>query len=606
MNIMGKAIVGIMPRGGMMWMLFSCLFILLPSMAQVRVARYYGNREAAVTFTFDDGLQEHYTMMFPRLKQLGLKASFGIIGSKVGSNWKGVPTMTWEQLREMAADGQEITSHGWAHHAVIKLTGEALRYEVQHNDSVIYEHLGFFPRTYFYPGNRKTDEAVAFCSQNRVGTRMFQGSFGSKRDSAWVQRTLARTLKNGEWTVWMTHGITKGYDAFPDPQLLWNTISQVAAMQDRLWVATLHDALAYIAERDTIVLDVKQGKNEITVTPGMPLDKHIFNHPLTLIVDGNVAEATQHGRKLAVTVMNGKTLVDIDPYGGKIKMRMAAVKHVSLPRRGDNIVILTAGQSNTDGRVMNDELPQRILQNKYKLCQWSFGSGPLSGAGRFETFWPRMDHPRNPHRWAYDAVVYYEIEQALQKPFYVIKESLGGTAIDTTCQSTGKMYWSANPEFLARTAAADKGGQSLLKAFTDNIGACIDQQLSRLEGGYDIRVLLWHQGESDRKAPWRYYENLKAVVAYVRNYLVAKTGDATYALLPVVCGTYAKNSRGYKKEIVDALYRLQSEDANFHVVDVSDATLRDDKMHFDAAGAELLGLRMYDKLVEIGVIGTKR
>lgn len=288
----------------------------------VHVAKYYGDREAALTFTFDDGLQEHYTEVFPRLRQLGLKASFGIIGSKVGSDWKKIPTMTWEQLREMAADGQEITSHGWQHRALLKLTGESLRYEVQHNDTVIYEHLGFYPRTYFYPGNRKTDEGVALCSQHRVGTRMFQGSFGSKRDSAWVQRTLARTLKKGEWTVWMTHGISVGYDAFPDPQLLWNTMEQVAGMQDRLWVATLHDALAYIAERDTVQLDVKQQKNTLTVTPKSPLDKQLFSHPLTLIVDGEATEARQGRKTLPVTRKGAKSLFDFDPNGGKIVVKM--------------------------------------------------------------------------------------------------------------------------------------------------------------------------------------------------------------------------------------------------------------------------------------------
>ena len=33
------------------------------------------------------------------------------------------------------------------------------------------------------------------------------------------------------------------------------------------------------------------------------------------------------------------------------------------------VVILTAGQSNTDGRVMNSELPAEIQQQKYKYCQ---------------------------------------------------------------------------------------------------------------------------------------------------------------------------------------------------------------------------------------------
>lgn len=266
-------------------------------------------------------------------------------------------------------------------------------------------------------------------------------------------------------------------------------------------------------------------------------------------------------------------------------------------------VILTAGQSNTDGRVMNTELPSYIQQNKYQYCQWSYGSGTESGNGTFELFWPRMVHPRNPHRWAYDAVVYYELEQAWQKPFYVIKESLGGTAIDTTCQSTQQMYWSAYPEYLSHTEAADKGGKSLLKAFTENIGACIDRQLSQLPQGYEFKVMLWHQGESDRKAPKRYHDNLKAVITYVRDYLVQKTGNRKYSQLPIVCGTYSHQSRGYKKDIEDALYQLEKEDRNFYVVDISDGTLRQDNIHFDAAGAELLGKRMYDKLVEIGIVG---
>lgn len=300
------------------------LLAVLTATAQpdVRVAKYYGDREGALTFTFDDGLGEHFTEVFPRLKALGLKASFGIIGSKVGGEWKGNPTVTWAQLREMAADGQEITSHGFRHNAVIKLQGEALRYEVQHNDTLIYDSVGIFPRTYFYPGNRKTDEGVAFCSRDRVGTRMFQGSFGSKRDSAWVGRTIERTLKKHEWTVWMTHGISRGYDAFPNPQLLWDTMQKVAAMQDRLWICTLHDGLAYTAERDTVQIDVKQDKKgNLVVTPSLPLDKKLFCHPLTLVVDAQVAEAVQGKRKLAIEDRNGKSLINFDPHGGKINLK---------------------------------------------------------------------------------------------------------------------------------------------------------------------------------------------------------------------------------------------------------------------------------------------
>ena len=84
-------------------------------------------------------------------------------------------------------------------------------------------------------------------------------------------------------------------------------------------------------------------------------------------------------------------------------------------------IIITAGQSNTDGRVLNNALPDYIQQNKYKYCQWCYGSAGQQITGKFETFWPRMVHKARPGRWAYDAVTYYWLEQALQKEFYVIK-----------------------------------------------------------------------------------------------------------------------------------------------------------------------------------------
>jgi len=262
-------------------------------------------------------------------------------------------------------------------------------------------------------------------------------------------------------------------------------------------------------------------------------------------------------------------------------------------------VIIIAGQSNTDGRVSNDELPDYIKQQGYRHCWWSYGSDTISGGGRFERFWPRVAKPDNTQRWGYDAVVYYLIDQHINRNFYVIKESLGGTAIDTACASTSGMYWSASPGFLASTDAADKGGKSLLKAFTENIGACIDNELSHLKEGYEVKAFLWHQGESDKKMAAHYYENLKAVLAYVRDYLVKKTGDERYASLPFVCGTYSLKSRDRSEQVVDALHRLADEDAHFHVVDIEDATVQPDRLHFDRTGAELLGHRIYKRLTEI-------
>ena len=265
-------------------------------------------------------------------------------------------------------------------------------------------------------------------------------------------------------------------------------------------------------------------------------------------------------------------------------------------------VIITAGQSNADGRVDNKMLPRFVKDHGYRYCQWSYGCASLSGKGEFKPYYPWIEGLQPHDKWGFDAIVYYEIEQLLKEPFYVIKETLGGTSIDTLCKSRKQMHWCADDHWLKRNESADKGGKSLLKALTNNIGECIDKQLSKLPQGYDIRVMLWHQGESDAQQAGNYYENLKKVVAYVRHYLVEKTGKEKYARLPFVCGTYAKKGRGYHRQVVEALYRLAKEDKNFHVVDASDATLLADNIHFDHRGAELLGKRMFRRLVEKNII----
>lgn len=268
-------------------------------------------------------------------------------------------------------------------------------------------------------------------------------------------------------------------------------------------------------------------------------------------------------------------------------------------------VIITAGQSNTDGRVLNEQLPAYIQQNKYKHCYWCYGSGGqyVTGQGEFKLFWPQIVHKTRPGRWAYDAVTYYWLEQSLKWDFYVVKWSLGGTAIDTGCPSTSGKYWSADPQWLSHNTSTATGGKSLLLSFTEEIAACIDGQLSQLPEGYDIKAFLWHQGESDRRKGANYYANLKGVVTYVRNFLVKKTGEKKYRKLPFICGTVSRKNKQYSADVEKAMYRLAGEDKHFYVIDMSKADLQRDQLHFTAPWAEYLGIAMYNKLVDLKAAG---
>lgn len=293
------------------FMIMACAFFSMHGVAQkVEVARFLNDRPAALSFTFDDGTEDHYTVVFQTLKRFGLKGSFALIGSRVGGvtsgKYKNIPCMSWEQAREMAEHGQEMTSHGYGHRNVEGLSEDDLRYEVQHNDTLIFEKTGVFPRTYIYPGNRKTDAAVAFCNRDRVCTRTYQISMGGKRDVEWFDKYARELIDNGKWGVTMTHAIYYGYDHFNDSTMFFRIMDRASSLRDSIWIAPLRDVGAYVTERDSVKLSIKVKRGEVIIKPKLNLDRKIYNQPLTILVDGIPYNIDPYARKIKIPVGNQK------------------------------------------------------------------------------------------------------------------------------------------------------------------------------------------------------------------------------------------------------------------------------------------------------------
>ena len=270
-------------------------------------------------------------------------------------------------------------------------------------------------------------------------------------------------------------------------------------------------------------------------------------------------------------------------------------------------VFLMAGQSNADGRPAISTMPQYIQDyttgGGSKFCYWSYANGTDAAwqmfGGKLTPYMPYTDN-NTTSRCGFDGIVYHLIEEALHERFYVIKESRGGTAIDTRCSSSGDLWWNAAPEWLQ--TASPRSGHSLALEFTENIGLCIDNVLSQLQAGYSIQCIMWHQGESDRTQAASYHDNLRQLVYYLRSWLVGKTGEERYATLPFIAGTVNRSSTQYNAQVEQAVLQLAEEDANFHVVDMSDCKLGSDNLHFDATGCVDAAGRMFEKLTALGLL----
>lgn len=251
----------------------------------VRIAKYKGNAVAAISYTFDDGLEEHYTLVYPHLQELGIRGTFWIIGRNIDRQKavREAPPMTWRQVRELAEYGHEVSSHTYSHTNMTRMTRHKWQREIERNDSAIYTHAGVHPRTLCFPGNAKNDSLLQYVASRKdiIAARTYQQSFGGKLATApssnginRLDAYLDKTIKDGSWGVTMTHAITKGYDAFPDPDIFWAHLKRAKQLADAglLWIAPFVEVAEYtkgISEEVTFILpyepaSVMQGKTILT------------------------------------------------------------------------------------------------------------------------------------------------------------------------------------------------------------------------------------------------------------------------------------------------------------------------------------------------------
>jgi peptidoglycan/xylan/chitin deacetylase (PgdA/CDA1 family) len=103
--------------------------------------------ERPIAITFDDGWADQYKHAVPLLTRRGMMATFYI-----PSRYPGAPdTITWDQLKEMAAQGMEFGSHSQTHPHFAKITGEQLWSEIRMSKVELEKMLGVEILTFAYP-----------------------------------------------------------------------------------------------------------------------------------------------------------------------------------------------------------------------------------------------------------------------------------------------------------------------------------------------------------------------------------------------------------------------------------------------------------------------
>ena len=110
-----------------------------------------------IILTFDDGLKEHYSVVFPILKKYHLVGTFFVITDSVGHS----AFMNWKQILEMSSAGMDIQAHTLTHPNLTTIDHQELQEEIMGSKKILERHLKKPVTVLAYPYGCYNDEVIS-------------------------------------------------------------------------------------------------------------------------------------------------------------------------------------------------------------------------------------------------------------------------------------------------------------------------------------------------------------------------------------------------------------------------------------------------------------
>lgn len=238
----------------------------------ISIAEFRGNKAAAVSFTFDDGLQAHRDIAAPVLAAHGIHGTFYVIAGLAREHKAdpapavprlryGEGALSWEEIREISDLGHEIGNHSLTHPFLPRLTPAQLQREVQESARLIAAHLGAPPQTLACPYNEMNSRVRREVLRTHVAIREPWTDWGgpaftTARANACIDEAIARR----QWLIPMIHGIDGGFLPLSS-RVLQENAAYVAACENDLWIDTYANVALYRRQRASTSVQV------LSVTP---------------------------------------------------------------------------------------------------------------------------------------------------------------------------------------------------------------------------------------------------------------------------------------------------------------------------------------------------
>jgi peptidoglycan-N-acetylglucosamine deacetylase len=315
------------------------------------IARWPGDRVAAISLTFDDAMKTQLENVAPILKKHHLNATFFVMTGK--PDW----SQRKKEWQALAADGNEIANHTVNHPCLLKeitphsqaYTPEKMEAEVRDAAAEITKTIGSQRgMTFAYPcgnmsfgpvGEQARNQALfmTYVSQYAFAARGYGApgvqdpdnmnvltvsDLGMTREKDYVGllEMAEPAVRARNWGVFTFHGVG-GEWLSVDTEAL-EELAGYLEQHSEIWTATFGDAVRYIQERLAASVDTtKSGESSLQVRVSWPLERKVYDLPLTLRVElptsWKQVNAEANGKAVATTIKAGDkgavALIDVAP-----------------------------------------------------------------------------------------------------------------------------------------------------------------------------------------------------------------------------------------------------------------------------------------------------
>jgi len=197
-----------------------CRLVDIADIVAGRVTR--DSTRPIVAVTFDDGYRDNYENAFPALLRHRVPAGFFVSTGKIGLDGAfdhdlrrighGLPTMTWEQLREMQAAGYTIGSHTVSHLDCGSASLELVRSELHESRITLQQELGLERPIFAYPfGGRQNMTPQALDQVRAEGYVGCLSAFGGRNDGPIDPFDVRRVGVNHNFSEWSFRARLEGW-----------------------------------------------------------------------------------------------------------------------------------------------------------------------------------------------------------------------------------------------------------------------------------------------------------------------------------------------------------------------------------------------------------